>query len=495
MKIITSKKTVGIVETQYFKMQENLKLESGQELETPTIAYETYGQLNQDKTNVIFVCHALTGDAHAAGFHEGDEKPGWWDIIIGPKKPLDTNKFFIICSNVIGSCKGSTGPSSINPKTGKEYGMDFPIITIHDMVNAQKKLLDSLGISQLYAVIGGSMGGMQVLQWTLDYSHMIKKSIMIATGAYSTPQQIGFNVVERGAIFEDPNWQNGNYYESDKTPEIGLSVARMIGHITYLSNESMHKKFGRRLQDKNKEDFNYDFDDVFEVESYLHHQGSTFTKIFDANSYIYITKALDYFDVRINNSLEEAFKNIKCKMLLLSVSSDWLYTPTHMEEVVEALQANNVDVEYVRLNSGYGHDAFLIENGQMNYILNNFISNATVSDLMSDNVVTLNDSSDIKEAAKLMLSTKKTHISIVDDDEKLIGIITAWDLSKSIAEGTNNIDDIMTKDVITCHENDSIDDIKKLMNENRISSIPVVDDENHIIGNITSFHINYNENR
>ena len=468
-------------------MKEDLKLETGDILKTPTIAYETYGKLNKEKSNVILICHALTGDAHAAGWHEGDKKPGWWNIIIGPEKPLDTNKYFIICSNVIGSCKGSTGPSSINPDTGKPYALDFPIITITDMVNAQKKLLDHLGISQLFAVVGGSMGGMQVLQWTINYPDMIRNAIMIASGAYSTPQQIAFNAVERRAITEDPNWNKGNYYDKEK-PEQGLSVARMIGHITYLSNESMYEKFGRRLQDKN--DFSYDFSNEFQVESYLEYQGASFTKKFDANSYLYMTKALDYYDVRVNNSLEEAFKNIKSKMLIMSITSDWLYPNDHMEEIVRALRANTVNVSYSKLNSEYGHDAFLIENGQMNYILSNFLSHATVRDVMSSNIITIDEKYTVKKAAELMLKENKTHIPIVDNKNHIVGIITAWDLSKAIATNTDNIDDIMTKDVITCHEGDSIYDIRDMMQKYSISSIPVVNDENIVIGNITSYHIN-----
>ncbi len=469
-------------------MKEDLKLETGDILKTPTIAYETYGKLNKEKSNVILICHALTGDAHAAGWHEGDKKPGWWNIIIGPEKPLDTNKYFIICSNVIGSCKGSTGPSSINPDTGKPYALDFPIITITDMVNAQKILLDHLGISQLFAVVGGSMGGMQVLQWTINYPNMIRNAIMIASGAYSTPQQIAFNAVERRAITEDPNWNKGDYYDKEKKPEQGLSVARMIGHITYLSNESMYEKFGRRLQDKN--DFSYDFSNEFQVESYLEYQGASFTKKFDANSYLYMTKALDYYDVRVNNSLEEAFKNIKSKMLIMSITSDWLYPNDHMEEIVRALRANNVNVSYSKLNSEYGHDAFLIENGQMNYILSNFLSHATVRDVMSSNIITINEKYTVKKAAELMLKENKTHIPIVDNEKHIIGIITAWDLSKAIATNTDNIDDIMTKDVITCHESDSIYDIRDMMQKYSISSIPVVNNENIVIGNITSYHIN-----
>ena len=480
-------KSIGTVETQYYTLEEDLKLETGNILKTPTIAYETYGTLNAQKSNAIYVCHALTGDAHAAGWHDNDKKPGWWNIIIGPGKPLDTNKYFIICSNVIGSCKGSTGPSSINPDIGKEYGLDFPIVTIADMVSAQKKLMDHLEITQLYAVIGGSMGGMQVLEWTISHPEMIRNAIMIASGAYSTPQQIAFNAVERRSITEDPNWNKGNYYHTDKIPEQGLSVARMIGHITYLSNESMYEKFGRRLQDKN--DFSYDFSNEFQVESYLEYQGFSFTKKFDANSYLYLTKALDYFDVRKNNSLEEGLKSVRAKMLIMSITSDWLYTHEHMEEIVQALRANNVDVTYSKLNSEDGHDAFLIENGQMNYIISNFLSKATVKDVMSKHVVTLHESKSVKNAAEVMLTKNKTHLPIVNSNNEIIGIITAWDLSKAIAMNTDNIEEIMTKDVATCFEDDSIYEVAHKMEEERISVLPVINEKHQVIGNISTNHL------
>ena len=295
-----NKDSVGLVETKFLKIDEPFELESGKSLDNITIAYETYGKLNNDKSNAILICHALTGDAHAAGWHAGDEKPGWWDIVIGPGKVLDSEKYFIICSNVLGGCKGTTGPSSINPKTKKEYGIEFPVITIKDMVNVQKLLLDSFNITQLYAVIGGSMGGMQVLQWVVTYPEMMKKAIPIATTARSSPQQIAFNEVGRQAIFSDPAWNEGNYYHSGKIPKNGLSLARMIAHITYLSDESMYLKFGRDLQDK--DEISYDFSMDFQVESYLHHQGESFVKRFDANSYLYITKAVDLFDLAVDNS-------------------------------------------------------------------------------------------------------------------------------------------------------------------------------------------------
>ena len=276
-------KSVGNVETKYITLSGELELESGEKLKEITVAYETYGELNKDKKNAILICHALTGDAHAAGWHEGDKKPGWWEILIGPGKALDPKKYFIICSNVLGGCKGTTGPKSINPDTEKPYALDFPVITIKDMVKVQKKLIERFNIEKLYAVIGGSMGGMQVLQWIISYPKMVKKAIPIATTGRSSPQQIAFNEVGRQAIIKDPCWQHGEYYKNNKAPESGLSIARMMAHITYLSDESMHLKFGRNLQDK--EEITYDFSTDFQVESYLHHQGDTFVKRFDANTY------------------------------------------------------------------------------------------------------------------------------------------------------------------------------------------------------------------
>ena len=318
------KDSVGIVETQYLNVDDPFVLESGKSLDNITIAYETYGELNKEKNNAILICHALTGDAHAAGWHEGDKKPGWWEIIIGPGKVLDSEKYFIICSNVLGGCKGTTGPNSINPDTGYEYGVDFPVITIKDMVDVQKILVDSFDITQLYAVIGGSMGGMQVLQWIVSYPEMMKKAIPIATTARSSPQQIAFNEVGRQSIVSDPNWKQGNYYGTGQIPKNGLSIARMIAHITYLSDESMFIKFGRDLQDK--DEISYDLSMDFQVESYLHHQGESFVKRFDANSYLYITKAVDLFDLAVNNSLIDGFKDIKCFLLkapLVSKSYYW----------------------------------------------------------------------------------------------------------------------------------------------------------------------------
>jgi homoserine O-acetyltransferase len=480
------KESVGIIATQYYKPSDDLVLEGGERLENITIAYETYGKLNKEKSNAIMVCHALSGDAHAAGWHEGDSKPGWWDIIIGPGRCLDTDKYFIICSNVIGGCKGSTGPSSLNPKTGKPYGLDFPIITIKDMINAQKKLIDYLGIKQLFAVIGGSMGGMQILQWCISYPDMVRMAIPIATAAYSSPQQIAFNEVGRRAIISDPNWNHGKYY-SLQFPDNGLALARMIAHITYLSNESMYQKFGRRLQDK--DEYGFEFSTDFQVESYLHYQGNSFTKRFDANTYLYITKAIDYFDLTLDGSLADGLKNVKSKILVISVDSDWLYPPSQSKEILMALTANDVDVIYYELKSSYGHDAFLIEGGQLNYVIENFLSDILVRDVMSHMVAKISKNTSIEEAAKSMIRDKITHIPVVNMEDKLIGIVTAWDISKAVALKYDKLEDIMTKDVIMALPDDSIESSAQKMRKYNISSLPVVDDTGRVIGIITTDHI------
>ncbi|MGZ7108321.1 MAG: homoserine O-acetyltransferase MetX [Methanobacterium sp.] len=480
------KESVGLVETQYYNLSDDLILEGGSKLKNATIAYETYGKLNKEKSNAILVCHALSGDAHVAGWHEGDRKPGWWDTVIGPGKCLDTGKYFIICSNIIGGCKGSTGPSSINPETEKPYGLDFPIITISDIVNAQKKLIDYLQIKQLFAVIGGSMGGMQVLQWCVSYPNMVKLAIPIATAANSAPQQIAFNEVGRQAIISDPKWNKG-YYSLEEIPNDGLSLARMIGHITYLSYESMYQKFGRRLQDKEK--YSFDFSMDFEVESYLHYQGESFVQRFDANSYLYITKAMDYFDLTKNGSLSEGFKDVKTKFLVISVNSDWLYPPAQSKEIVMALTANNIDVSYHELKSSYGHDAFLLEEGQLNYIISGFLSDILVGDVMTNEVSKISEELSIDEAARLMLEEKVTHLPVVSNEDKLIGIVTAWDISKAVALKCNKLEDIMTKEVVITKNDDRIEKAADKMKKYNISSLPVVDDYGRVIGIITTDHI------
>ncbi|KZX17586.1 homoserine O-acetyltransferase MetX [Methanobrevibacter filiformis] len=482
------KESVGTVETEYLDITSELKLESGKTLKNVTIAYETYGTLNKNKDNGILICHALSGDAHAAGWHEGDTKPGWWEIIIGPGKSLDTEKYFIISSNVIGGCKGSTGPSSINPDTGEEYGLDFPVVTIKDMTKAQNELVKHFGIKQLFAVIGGSMGGMQVLQWTVSYPEMVKKAIPIATTARSSPQQIAFNEVGRQAIVSDPAWNKGDYY-SKNFPENGLSLARMIAHITYLSDESMYEKFGRNLQNKDK--ISYDFELDFQVESYLHYQGKSFVKRFDANSYLYITKAIDYFDLSINGSLIQGLKNVKSKINIIAIDSDWLYPTSQSKEILTALNANEVDVKYHELQSSYGHDAFLLEHGQLNYIIAKFLQDIQVEDILSENISTLSKDAKIEDVAILMMDEYITHVPIVTEDNILVGIVTAWDLSKSIATSCDNLEAIMTRNVKTCKSTDSIETIARKMKKYDISCLPVVDDNSKLEGLVTTDQISH----
>ena len=482
-----TEESVGIVETKYLHIEDSIELDSGESIEDVTVAYETYGKLNKDRSNAILICHALTGDAHAAGWHEGDSKPGWWEISIGPGKSLDTKKYFIICSNVLGGCKGTTGPSSINPRTNKPYGVEFPVITINDMVKVQKKLVDSFGIHQLYAVIGGSMGGMQVLQWIVSYPKMMKKAVSIASTASSSPQQIAFNEVGRQSIFADPNWNGGNYYETNQIPKDGLSVARMVAHITYLSDKSMDIKFGRGLQDK--EEISYDFSTDFQVESYLHHQGESFVKRFDANSYLFITKAVDLFDMSVNNSLIEGFKDVEAKIDIISVDSDWLYPTEQSTEIVTALNANNVEVSFSEIKSNYGHDGFLLEAGQLNYLLSKFLASRKVEDLMAEDLISIKEDASVVEAAKLMFEKQVTHIPVVTDSQKLIGIVTSWDLSKSITTDSDNLKDIMTKTVKFCHEDDLIEDIAQMMVEYNISALPVVDEDMNVKGIVAAEQI------
>jgi homoserine O-acetyltransferase len=315
--------------------------------------------------------HAFSGDAHAAGFHEGDAKPGWWDSMIGPGKAFDTDKYFVICSNVLGGCKGSTGPSSIDPKSGKPYGLTFPMITIGDMVNVQKLLIDHLGIEKLLSVCGGSMGGMQTLQWVSAYPDSVKSAIPIATALKHSPQQIAFDEVGRQAIMADYDWQSGNYYASNKQPKKGLAVARMIGHITYMSDQSMEKKFSRRLKD---EKYSFQFEPEFEVEGYLRYRGDDFVERFDANSYLYITKAMDYFDLS-GNKLIPSGTSVDVKFLILAFHSDWLYPMYQALEIVRQLRMRHVDTTYCEIKSTYGHDAFLLEVDEQTRLIKNFLAN------------------------------------------------------------------------------------------------------------------------
>ena len=356
--------SVGLVKTEYFTFAEppnELELECGKKLGPITLAYETYGKLNSAKSNAILIFHALSGDAHAAGYHSPDDrKPGWWDNMIGPGKAFDTNKYFVICTNVIGGCKGSTGPSSIDPATGKPY--------------AQRRLIDHMGIEQLLCVVGGSMGGMQALQWAVSYPDGVRLVIPIATTARQSPQAIAFDAVGRQAIMADPNWNKGDYYDAPTGPDAGLAVARMVGHITYLSDKSMHKKFGRDLVAEPSYDFNVDF----QVESYLNYQGDSFVKRFDANSYLYITKALDYFDLAEEGggNLQKALAKVKASFLVISFTSDWLFPPYQSKEIVSALRRSCKDVSYAEITSDYGHDAFLLEVESLSRLITSFLQHA-----------------------------------------------------------------------------------------------------------------------
>ena len=370
--IEVGKNSVGLVQTKVIRVVEArqpLELECGKTLAPIDVAYETYGELNEAGDNAVLICHALSGNAHVAGVNNPDDrKPGWWDVMVGPGKRIDTNKYFVICSNFLGGCGGTTGPSSINPATGKPYGLDFPIITIADMVKVQRVLLDKLGIKELLAVIGGSIGGMQVLQWAIEYPDFVKAAIPAATTTHLGAQSIAFDAVGRNAILADPNFEGGQYTD-EKGPDRGLAIARMIGHITYLSEQGMREKFGRKL--RNAHSYRYDFNSEFAVETYLDYQGQSFVERFDSNSYLYITRAADYFDLEKDyGSLKNAFANTKCRFLVISFASDWLFTPAQSRAIVDALVANDKDVSYCDIASPYGHDAFLLEPE----ILGSFIS-------------------------------------------------------------------------------------------------------------------------
>lgn len=367
-----------IVKAKNFTFGENdapLELECGDVLAPVTISYETYGKLNKKKNNAVLILHALTGDAHVAGYYsENDEKPGWWNDMVGPGKAFDTDRYFIVCTNVIGGCSGSTGPRSINPETGKMYNMDFPFITIVDMVKAQKSLMDELKIEKWLSVSGGSMGGMQALQWAVSYPEFVGSVIPIATTARLSPQGIAFNWVGRESIMSDKNWNDGNYL-NEKIPEKGLSTARMLAHITYLSEESMHRKFGRNLQEL--KEYSFDFSKNFAVESYLQYQGYRFVERFDANSYLYITRAMDYYDLasEADGDLTKAFAGLNMPFLVISFSSDWLFLPEQSKQIVHSLQKNDIDVSYCNIQSSYGHDAFLLEIDILQELISNFLKN------------------------------------------------------------------------------------------------------------------------
>lgn len=366
-------KSIGIVETKYLKVNEPLTLESGKSLPEYTVAYETYGELNESGDNALLVLHALTGDAHAAGKNsESDTKLGWWNEMIGPDKAFDTNKYFVISSNILGGCSGSTGPCSVNPQTGKPYGLDFPVITIEDTVKIQKKLVDSLGVKKVI-VAGGSMGGMQALEWSITNSDMVTAAIVIASTSKLSAQSIAFNAIGRNAILSDPNFNNGNYYGAEKQPERGLAIARMVGHVTYLCEDAMQNKFARRFQDKEKPNFDFNVD--FQVESYLEHQGQSFVERFDANSYLYITKAVDLYDTAQRfGSLEDAFKQTNAKFLVMSFTTDWLFPTSQSKEIVNALVKAHKDVSFCEIDSPCGHDAFLLEFETQTKIVKSFLS-------------------------------------------------------------------------------------------------------------------------
>ena len=394
MRDTTAEGAIGVVETQYLDLPLPLSLDCGQELFPIRIAYETYGTLTPEKDNVILVCHALSGDAHAAGWSanpaeesaidgfRADERNlsnktglGWWDGMIGPGKAFDTDRFYVVSTNLIGGCRGSTGPSSTNPETGKPYGSDFPVITIADMVRAQRAFLQAFGIERLLAVAGGSMGGMQAMDWALLYPSSVGSIVAIASTPALNPQGVAWNAIARNAIVADPDWQEGHYYESGHAPRAGMGVARMVGHITYLSAASMKERFGRRLQDRAEISHKLQVAD-FEVESYLRHQAAKFVKRFDANTYLYMSRALSYFDLARQygeGSLENAVKNLQAKTLLICFSSDWLYPPENSIDLATALEATGKHVELHVIEAPYGHDSFLLEEARQTPMIRDFL--------------------------------------------------------------------------------------------------------------------------
>jgi len=349
-----------------------LVLESGRKLGPVTIRYETYGRLDDARQNAILLLHAFSGDAHAAGYHSPeDARPGWWDSMVGPGKAFDTDKYYVICSNTLGGCQGSTGPGSIDPRTGRPFGLTFPVVTMEDMVDAQQELITHLGIDRLLAVAGGSMGGMQALQWAVSYPGSVEGVIVVAATTRLSAQGIAFNAVGRNAIMSDPLWNDGDYYGRD-TPDRGLAIARMVGHITYLSDEGMHERFGRRLQERTG--FGFDFNDQFEVESYLEYKGGSFVDRFDANTYLYLSKAIDYFDLGGKyGTLDAAFANCRSKFLVVSFNSDWLYPSYQSKEMVVALMRQEKDVSYVEIDCPFGHDSFLLETERQGPMISSFL--------------------------------------------------------------------------------------------------------------------------
>ena len=359
-----------------FGADKPLMLDSGSELHELQIAYQTYGELNADRSNAVLVCHALTGDQHVASVNPVTDKPGWWSDMVGSGKPIDTNRYFVICSNVVGGCMGTTGPASTNPATDRVYGLELPVITVRDMVRAQAMLIDHLGIDQLFCVAGGSLGGMQVLQWASAYPERVFAALPIATGARHSSQNIAFHEVGRQAVMADPDWRGGRYFDFGVSPRKGLAVARMAAHITYLSDEALHRKFGRNLQDRDKTTFGFDAD--FQIESYLRHQGIVFVERFDANSYLYLTRAMDYFDLAADHGgrLANAFLGTKSRFCVVSFTSDWLFPTSENKAVVRALNAAGASVSFVEIETDRGHDAFLLDEPEMFATIRGFLSAA-----------------------------------------------------------------------------------------------------------------------
>ena len=396
MGTLPSRGSVGTIRTQTLDLADALRLDSGKRLAPVRIAYETYGTLAPAKDNVILVCHALSGDAHAAGWSDDPTAPttvdgvgaadrgksglGWWDGMIGPGKAFDTDRYFVVCTNLIGSCRGSTGPASVDPATGRPYGATFPVITVGDMVRAQRAFLRELGIESLLAVSGGSLGGMQALEWAVAYADAVRAIVPIASTAHLGTQGVAWNAIARNAITSDPDWQAGAYYGTGRAPDAGIKVARMVGHITYLSAQAVREKFGRRFQRGGDEPL-YDLAAPdFEVESYLRYQADAFAARFDANAYLYISRALTYFDLARTygrGSLERALAGVRAATLLLSFSSDWLYPPRDSEEIADALRASGKDVRHSVIQADYGHDSFLLEEAEMTREIDAFLARVT----------------------------------------------------------------------------------------------------------------------
>lgn len=380
MAVAEPSRSVGIVTPERRRFEREIALECGVTLPDYELVYETYGQLNAARDNAVLVCHALSGDHHAAGYHSpADRRPGWWDNCIGPGKPLDTDRYFVVCPNNLGGCAGSTGPPSVNPATGKPFGPDFPIVTVRDWVATQARLADALGIEVWAAVIGGSLGGMQALQWTVDFPERLRHAIVIAAAPKLSTQNIAFNEVARHAIRSDANFHDGHYYQHGVVPERGLMLARMLGHITYLSDDVLRARFGRELR-AGKLGFGYDVE--FQIESYLHHQGSSFVKRFDANTYLLMTRSLDYFDParEYDGKLAQAVARTRAKYLVISFSSDWRFSPARSREIVRALLDADRDVSYVEIESQQGHDSFLLEVPMYHRVLRTYFERISLAE-------------------------------------------------------------------------------------------------------------------